>query len=151
MDRTELRNSILRLLARREYSRYELMQRYSKDTAEDVVESVLDELTESRYLSDARFAESFMRQRLMQYHGWQRISYDLKSKGIGAELRQGVYDTLDVDWKALACDAWAKRFKQPPERQDRKGYARQMRYLMQKGFSHEEANYAIRHACEAEV
>jgi regulatory protein len=149
MDAAELRNTALRLLSRREYSRHELEIRFIKSVEPDMVNEILDELVKSGYLSDSRFTESFIRQRVMQRHGWQRISYDLKSKGIAGELQQSLYEALAIDWVELAYEAWQKRFNQLPERGDRKEYARQMRYLLQRGFSSAEASSALRLAAES--
>ncbi len=151
MEAAELRVAAIRLLSRREYSRYELERRFNQSVNSEIVDKVLDELEACGYQSDKRFTESFIRQRVMQRYGWQRISYDLKSKGVSAELQQALYESLAIEWVELAYEAWQKRFRQLPEPGDRKEYARQMRYLLQRGFSNDDAAKALRLATETEA
>lgn len=133
------------LLARREYSRSELqerMQRQGYDTA--LTESVLSDLQARDLQSDERFAEMFVRSRIMRRHGARRIAMDLKMRGIDQYLVQQLLAASDIDWQTMACDALQAKFKTPPH--DLKTRARQQRFLASRGFSGEECRYALEYA-----
>lgn len=92
-----LRRSAMNLLARREHSRHELADklrlRYLQsesvaETFDDVLEQVLDRLEADGLLSDARFAEAYVRSRIQRGFGPLSIRYGLRQRGIDAELIQ---------------------------------------------------------------
>src|SRR6266480_3322740 len=73
-----LKASAIRLLARREYARAELHSRLLRLRAtRDEVERVLDELEQSGYLSDARFAQALVAQKAGRY-GKRAIAHQLR-------------------------------------------------------------------------
>ncbi len=138
----EIRQALLRLLGRREYSRRELELKYGRQYPAALLAQALDRLEQDGCLSDRRFAEVFVRSRIGQGYGLQRIRFELKQKGIAAELLEMALAEQAPDWFALARASWSRRFRQGPTG-ERKELARQMRYLLQRGFSQEEARAAI--------
>ena len=143
----EIKSAVLRLLARREYCRQELEQKYARKYAASDVEQVLDEMEEAGYLSDERFVEVFVRNKLSQCYGLKRISFDLKQKKIPEHLLHKALDELEPDWFELAREAWTRRFREHPAG-DYKVFGKQMRYLLQRGFSMDEARAAIDYSGE---
>ena len=80
---TRARSAALRLLARREHSRYELAMKLRQRKIEpEVYEPVLDEYEEEGWLSDERFAEVYTRQRVELGYGPLRILGELQQRGI---------------------------------------------------------------------
>lgn len=128
----DLRARALRLLARREYSREELLQRlrpHAED--EDDIVALLDQLEQRGWLSEARFAEQLAHARQGRY-GSQRIAHELREKGVGDEVIEGVLAQVRQDEYAVAKEVWRKKFGTPPA--DVKDRARQVRFLQSRGF-----------------
>lgn len=138
----DIRSAAFRLLARREYGRRELSQRLAQQYEAETVEAVLDELESEGYQSDRRYVEGFLRNRIAQGYGRKRIEYDLAQKQVPQALVAEVIEEYSPDWYALAADVWGRRFGVAPG-DDYKAYAKQMRYLLQRGFTSDEAKAAI--------
>lgn len=137
-----LKQRAIALLARREYSRDELRARLVRrspgaeaesDGAPDV-ESVLDELAGAGYLSDARFASAVVRQKRGGYSR-RAIAYELKEKRVESGAASAALAELDgVDERAAAQALWQRRFGHAPK--DERDKARQMRFLLSRGYAH---------------
>ncbi|MBV0932526.1 regulatory protein RecX [Marinobacterium weihaiense] len=144
----DIRNAAVALLARREYSRAELQRKLGGRVEDDaMLVRVLDQLEENGYQSDARFAEVFVRSRLSSGYGQMRIRQELQRKGIARERIAAVLDAQETDSRALARDCHQRRFGDRPV-QDQKDYGKRMRFLVNRGFSFEDARHAIR--CQGE-
>ena len=141
-------NKAISLLARREYSRYELTQKLAAIGADCDLNNVLDELEEAGYQSDRRYVESFVRMRVGQGHGLNRIRFDLGRKGVSNELLRACLDELQIDWFELAADLYQRKYPEPLAKGDYKGRSKRLRYMSQRGFSMDEINYAAQ--CETE-
>ncbi len=133
------------LLARREYSRAELARRLLARGAErDEVERVLSELEQRGYLSDARYAEAVVTQKVGR---WSRraIAHDLERRGVGRSAVRGALVPLaGADELAEATALWRRRFGRPPV--DHREKSRQVRFLLSRGYSTEIAFKALRSA-----
>ncbi|MGM0677313.1 regulatory protein RecX [Ectothiorhodospira marina] len=127
----------LRLLARREHSRYELAGKLAaRGFARDSVETVLDDLESEGWLSDSRFVSEFVRYRIRQGQGPLRITADLRHRGIDEAQARQALQAAEVDWQVQALDVYERRFAGEPPR-DYRERARQMRFLQSRGFSAE--------------
>lgn len=147
-SRKELWNKAIQYLSRREYSRVELANKLAGEPAD--VEFVLVELEEKGYLSDKRFAESFLRVRIGQGHGLNKIRYELKQKGIAPEVLADAIEMLDVNWFELAAELYKRKYSAHLEVRDFKERNKRMRFLSQRGFSMDEINYAMKQIGEFE-
>ncbi|KAA0874689.1 regulatory protein RecX [Nitrincola tapanii] len=143
-DAKSLQERALRLLARREYSYAELMQRLSRFASKDVVEEVLDHLSEAGYQSDQRFAEVWIRNRLQQYQGEQRIRYELRQKGIARERVDQEILAANPNWPELAAALYRRKYGEmlAPSREEQ---AKRMRSLLNAGFSYDQVREALKH------
>jgi regulatory protein len=120
------------MLARREHSRAELVQKLSADGTREDIQAVLDQLEQSGLLSDARFAESFVSSRAARF-GTARLRHSLRAKGI-ADVIIAAALPADADSEInRAREVWRRKFATPPV--DRADYARQARFLQQRGFT----------------
>ncbi len=139
----QLQQSALGLLSRREYSRYELRLRLERFDADDAqLEQVLDRLQQLGYQSDQRYAECLLRSRIIRGQGAMRIAQELRHKGVADELGRSVMGGCRQDWFELARLVRERRFgSQPPE--DRRHEAKQLRFLLYRGFSQDQCRYAI--------
>jgi regulatory protein len=132
-----LKARAIALLARREYSRVELRDKLAaggdRDVADvDAIETLLDELAALGFLSDARFAQSVVRQKSGGYSK-RAIGATLKARGVGGEAATRALDGVDVDDFDAMVALWHRRFGTPPA--DDREKARQVRFLQSRGFS----------------
>ncbi|RJG15231.1 recombination regulator RecX [Massilia cavernae] len=128
-----LKGRALRYLSMREHSRLELGRKLSRYAEEgDDVDALLDFLEKNNWLSQERFSESLVHRRSARF-GNSRIMAELQSHGVGGEALQEVKAELADTELKRARDLWRRRFGEvatdPAERN------KQMRFLMQRGFS----------------
>ena len=129
------KNSAIYSLAMREHSRLELKNKLTKkDYAENVdLDKLLDELEENNYLNEERFVESFIRYRSGRGQGINKISNELKQRGINNVQINIALQEAEIDWLQLAKEQREKKFGlQKPG--DFKEKARQIRFLSGRGF-----------------
>lgn len=122
------------MLARREYGRAELRARLlMRGVAEVDADAALDELARRGLLSDARYAEAVVAQKAGRY-GRRAIAHALKEKGVDEAAAASALTALagrdEVD-EALAL--WRCRYGSPPA--DEREKARQVRFLVSRGYS----------------
>ncbi len=136
-----LRARALQCLARREYSRAELRAKLLPhvQTEEDFEQSpqinldaLLDDLTARGWLSDARATTQLVHAKRSRF-GTQRITHELRQRGISDELIEAALPALKETEFEVARSVWQRKFGTLP--QDAKEKAKQMRFLQSRGFS----------------
>lgn len=133
----------LRLLARREHSRHELVIKLRQRGFEaSVIAPVLDDYEDRDWLSDVRFAEMLVRQRKEAGYGPLKIRADLQHKGIMA-TPQALSEITEASWQASAVQARRKRFGLGDIRNDWPEMARQAGFLNRRGFTSEQVEHAV--------
>lgn len=141
----------LRYLAQREHSRRELAQKLSarKDCGETAelteLTEVLDKLEQQGFLSEQRMVEQVTRMRRSRF-GSQRIIHELKAKGIDDHLIDGIRPALQENELEAAFNIWRKKFHQPPATREER--AKQIRFMMNRGFSMETIQRVLSQANE---
>ena len=139
------RDMAIQYLARREYSRAELVSRLSaKGVDSDDIHRVLDDLADEGLQSDARFAEVFVRSRIARGQGPVRIRVDMGQRGIAEPLMVLAFEAESPDWQSLACEALAKRFDGPGATPRER--AKRERFLAGRGFEFDQVRHAMKHA-----
>lgn len=142
-----LRNAALGHLARREHSRQELVRKLSAQFAEvppAALAAVLDDLAANGYQSDARFAESYVRFRAHKGFGPVRLQSELRERGVAPEVSETALTTFEANspgWNEICADVRARKFGPPV--MDRTQEIKQIRYLLYRGFSHDQARAAL--------
>lgn len=133
----EVREAALRLLARREHSRFELIRKLLRRGWDDSdVVPVVDELAADNLQSDERYAESYVRQRVAKAYGPIRIRAELSERGLDrAEITRAL-EAESPDWFAIAAD-WYERRYGPDVPTDLKEKSRRQQALARRGFAHE--------------
>ena len=132
------RDVAMRLLGRREYSRAELQHRLNaREFAYDLVENLLKELEERHLLSDERFAESLVSNRVETGYGPRRIVLELKDRGVADDLAQKAMVAAEVDWDQHMVDQVVKKFG-IQHAESFSEWTRRAKYLERRGF-HTEA------------
>jgi len=131
----EIRRAAMNLLSRREHSLDELRQKLQRrfDNAA-MLENQLQRLADENLQSDARFAESFARQRAGRGYGPSRVRQEMRQKGISDNAIAQAFETAELDWWALAEAAFRKKFGEPA-RVEMKEKAKRMRFMQYRGFS----------------
>ena len=132
-----LKARAIALLARREYSRAELRAKLAAGGDPDAdgatgIDTMLDELAALGYLSDARFAQSVVRQKSGGYSK-RAIGATLKARGVDSDAASDALAGVDVDDLDAMVALWRRRFGKPPATDKEK--ARQVRFLQSRGFS----------------
>lgn len=132
-DPARLRDKALAYLARREHSRFELTRKLERAGFElGDIKPVLDELEEKEWLSDRRFAESYVAVHATK-HGLTKLFHDLRKKGIGKSL---IADTLQNSYINELETARAVLSQKLGDTR-RLEKAKLMRFLQSRGFSSE--------------
>ena len=142
--RSEIRNTCLVALTRREFSTEELKEKLrSRFDADGLIDAVINELTAEKLLSDKRYTESFILARVNRGQGKIKIKADIYAKGISAELVDRVTAELKIDWVLLAQQVVKKKGRSI-DITDKKQLGKTMRFLQYRGFDFDEINQALR-------
>ncbi|WP_422732679.1 regulatory protein RecX [Methylomarinovum tepidoasis] len=137
-DRAKIVDLCLRLLARREHSAQELLQKLTaRGFDAGLTREVIDALQARGWQDDARFVESFVRSRLQRGHGPLKVRFELRGKGVDDAVIEAVLAELAPDWFEAAARACRHKFGDGPA-SDRNEYARRWRFLAQRGFDSEQ-------------
>lgn len=133
MPETSLRERAIRFLARREHSRAELARKLAPHGTSDEVEAVLERMIALGLLSDARFAQSWVRSKAYRF-GLARIRHDLAQRGLDRDTIDAALENEPLDDEIERARAvWATRFGSIAD--DRREWAKQARFLQSRGFS----------------
>jgi len=128
-----LKGRALKLLSQREHSRLELERKLAKYEEEPgTLAQALDELGARDFISEARVVESVLHRRAARM-GAARVRQELQAKGIGDAAVADAMEQLKATEWARAQAVWRQRFGALP--QDAGERARQMRFLLARGFS----------------
>ena len=129
----DLRERALRLLARREHSRAELARKLGQaGFASPDIFPLLDEFEEKKWLSDRRFAESYVADHRARA-GSVKLAYDLRQRGVDDGIIQAVLSENHASELERAREVWNRKFGAAPA--DAAEKARQMRFLQSRGFT----------------
>ena len=142
-DPSTLRRRALDLLARREHGRRELAQKLrARGFDADPIDAVIGQLEAEGLLSEARYAESYVRSRVARGIGPVRLRGELAARGVEETDIDRALSSAAVDWCELAGEARSKRFG-PAQPAGFKERARQARFLHQRGFASEHIRCAL--------
>ena len=127
-----MRIRAMRYLARREHSRAELHAKLLPRVQEgEDLDAVLDDLEKRGWLSDERAATQLVHAKRSRF-GTQRITHELRQKGIAEELISAALPALKESELEAAREVWNKKFGVAPQGDKEK--ARQMRFMQSRGF-----------------
>ena len=131
----------LRLLTRRDHSKYELAQKLKKrDFEDDIIEKVLLECERLDYLNDERTAQLFIGQLLRKGYGAKRIQLELNRKGLTGKRIADIFleKVTDVVERENAERVLIKNFKRYDRENDRQRRSDKIyRFLYSRGFSNQ--------------
>lgn len=139
-----LRARAIRLLARRERSRAELRRLLDpQGTDAETVSSLLDNLQQTGWLSETRLAEQLVRTRRSR-GGVARLRHEMARRGLDAEVIANATASLEGGDLAAASALWQRKFGVLAN--DRVERERQLRFLVNRGFSRATALKVVRAA-----
>ena len=132
-EKPSLKGRALRYLSSREHSRAELERKLAPhEENPGELSAALDELEARGFISEQRVIDSVIYQKGARL-GMARIRQELQAKGLAGEAVQQALDGLRDSELARALALWQGRFgavaADPQQR------ARQMRFLLTRGFS----------------
>lgn len=130
-----IKGRALRLLSQREHSRLELERKLAThETEPGQLAQALDELQARGFISEARVIESVIHRRAAKL-GTARVRQELAAKGLSGEAVAEALDNLRGTELARAREVWGRKFGGPAT--DPKEKARQIRFLVSRGFAAE--------------
>ena len=136
----KIRLKILDFLSRREHSFKELTDKL-KDRVESE-ENLLEELTklkEENLQSDERFTESYTRTRSVKGFGPDKISFELKARGISENLINKIVYSDEINWMEIIRKEFKKKFNIINDL-DKEDISRAKKFLLQRGFEFDQIN-----------
>jgi regulatory protein len=129
----ELRKRAFRLLARRDRSRAEMQRLLSAHCSDaHTVAMLLDDLQARGWLSEARLAEQFVDKRRARASA-ARLRQEMARRGLPHEVIADATSGLEADDLTTALALWRRRFRESAT--DRPERERQLRFLLNRGFS----------------
>jgi regulatory protein len=136
----------MRLLARREHSREELKRKLALHAEEgDDLDSLLEELAKTGWLSDARYAEIAIRSKARRY-GPVKLAHVLRAKGLDDDAIAAGFRAAGDEGDSNLEAVWKSRFRAPPSSERER--SRQVRFLQGRGFRLEEILRFFKHRPE---
>lgn len=144
MAELSLKGRALAALARREHSRVELQRKLAPHTeSAEQLTQLLDQLEAENWLSSLRFAESLTHRRAAKF-GTARIQQELHQHDLAADLLIEQVAALRATESARALVVWEKKFGELPQTPQQ--HAKQMRFLLGRGFSAEAISQVLKGA-----
>ncbi|WP_031435403.1 regulatory protein RecX [Methylomarinum vadi] len=133
----QIKDICLRLLARREHSRKELLDKLAfRGFGRQDTERVVQELAEQGWQSDERYAHSYARQRIEKGYGPLRIAYELQQHGVEYSELDGLVEDLAGSWSELLENVYLGKYS-VDKHLPAKEWLKRSRFLQQRGFSGE--------------
>ena len=135
-----IRLKILDLLSRREHSQKEIIDKLKDRVgSKQKLFEELNTLSEENLQSDERFAESYTRSRSLKGFGPEKISFELKSKGINENLVDKMVYSDEINWMEIIRSEYEKKFNLHNNFSD-EDINRAKKFLLQRGFNFEQIN-----------
>jgi len=130
-----LKGRALRLLSQREHSRQELARKLKPfEEVPGELALALDDLQAKDFINEQRVLESVVNRRASKM-GASRVKQELQAKGLDAEAVSQALQGLRETEVERAREVWRKKFGEPAA--DAKDRAKQMRFLLTRGFAAE--------------
>jgi regulatory protein len=141
LTEAEIHEIAVRYLTRREYGIEELRRKLIQRGGEaEITEKVVSDLVDENMVSDQRFTEMYVRTRIGRLFGPLKIRGELRGLGVSDHVIANELPDEQETWFDSAAQWVAKRCH---GELDFKARARLYRSLMNRGFTHEQANVAI--------
>jgi regulatory protein len=141
----DIKETCLRLLARRDHSRKELLNKLTgKGFDREDVSAVIDELSQQGWQDDQRYARNYARYRMQKGYGPVRIEYELRQNGVDEIDLDAVLQESDNSWMDLLEQVYNKKYNHK-KNLDRNEWAKRSRFLLHRGFTGEMISALLDH------
>jgi len=131
----------VRYLTRREYGMEELRKKLiQRGSDSSIAEKVVADLADQNLVSDQRFTEMYVRTRMRRLYGPLKIRGELRGLGVSDHVVAREMPEEQETWFDNASQWVAKRCH---DELDYAGRVKFYRSLMNRGFTHEQANVAL--------
>ncbi len=131
-------------MARREHSRKELEKKLNRRCKDEIlIEDLLDTLNSEGLQSDKRFTESFVHHCINKGQGPNKITQELRQRGIEQAIIEEYLESQQIDWMSLAEGVRVKKYGESRVL-DYQTKAKQSRFLYSRGFSSEQINQLLK-------
>ena len=125
----------IKLLALREHSTQQIRRKLEQRGYPAIeIDDAIAQLLKDNYLSDTRFAESYLRSRKLKGYGPVRIRLELQERGVGSTIIDEVLEADEGGWFELMRSAYERKYGDEPP-QDYNDKAKRCRYLQNRGFA----------------
>lgn len=146
----KIRQTILRLLTRRNHSQYELLQKLrARGHSPAAILPILTALQEAGLINDNSYAEHYIHWRRQRGYGPERIALELKARGVADETIAEQLQITDNAWFIEIQRVWQKQFKGIIPT-DFKSRATQMRFFQYRGFTLDQINSLLKDTYDQE-
>jgi regulatory protein len=135
-ERLKFENAAYRLLAKANYSQYDLSQRlYKRGATKTMVESIITQLKKQHLIDDKKFIKERIQLGHHRNEGHYKILADLKNKGISQKLLDAIFidEQLEIDKAINHLDRLNNRYRR------KSFFARKqatIKNLLEHGFKH---------------
>ena len=132
-------------LGRRDHSKGELFKKMrNKVDSLELLQEELDKLEMEGYINEQRFAEEYIRSRVIRGYGPIRIESELRTKGLKDGTISISLMKYDGEWVSAAVKAVLKKFSSEVKAyKDQKILLKKKRFLAYRGFNFDHINNAL--------
>lgn len=149
----ELRRAAMDLLARREHSRAELLEKLRRKfgseggAATQWLPEVLDQLEQDSLLNDEQYIEVYVRYRRSRGFGPLLIRQELRGKGVDNSLMESILAPRSQVWLETLQQLVVRKYKPVPDgdaQGARKARQKFYRFCLSRGFTAEQIERVLR-------
>ena len=133
---------VLSLVAKREYSVFDIKEKLSAKFGADIADSAVEYAVEHKYVSDERYAEMFARYRANNHYGPEKIFNDLKLKYIDESIISNALENCDISFEDKISEYFSSKFDES-ELADAKYRAKVYRTLIGRGYTNDQVRDII--------
>ncbi len=133
----------LRYLSMRQHTEYEMRSYLSRvirkeKITEDVVEKIISQLKEDKYINDSQFVRDYIDLRSAhKQKGKRGLTFELQKKGIKSEEIDAYFSNNTLDERALAREALNKVWDRYHSLNKLKRFQKATQFLLRRGFSYD--------------
>lgn len=142
-DLAQLRRVALNWLSRRDYSELQLQRKLEQQGATLAqIAEVVAWCKAENYLNQQRYIAMLVRSRCNRGYGVNYILQECRQQQISKDELMHCVTQLEIDWFALAQQAYQKKYAATQPKDIKEKYKR-MAYLQRRGFSAEQIHHAL--------
>jgi len=130
---------MMSLCSKNEKCAYDIEQKLRKNNySDDDIKKIINELHESDFINQGRYAEAFVNDKLRFNHwGKRKIAYALKAKNIDEEIINQKLEEIDPElYEEILKGELEKKINRIDKITDKSEKEKVVRYLLQKGFEY---------------